>query len=124
MRARLILVVVALIAIASCGKSSTPTNPSPTSSPLPSGSTVSIVQGASALTTTAFNPNPLNITRGMTVTWVNNDNTTHTSSSNAGTWNSGNIAPGGNFSVTFQSAGTFPYQCTIHPNMVGTVTVQ
>jgi plastocyanin len=26
--------------------------------------------------------------------------------------------------MTFQSAGTFPYHCTIHPNMIGTVTVQ
>jgi plastocyanin len=55
---------------------------------------------------------------------VNNDSTTHTSTSNGGVWNSGNIAPGGSFKVSFQSTGTFPYHCMIHPNMVGTVTVQ
>jgi plastocyanin len=26
--------------------------------------------------------------------------------------------------MTFPSAGTFPYHCSIHPGMVGTVTVQ
>ena len=32
--------------------------------------------------------------------------------------------PGAQFNFTFQSAGTFTYRCTIHPNMVATVTVQ
>jgi plastocyanin len=26
--------------------------------------------------------------------------------------------------MTFPSAGSFPYHCSIHPGMVGTVTVQ
>jgi plastocyanin len=26
--------------------------------------------------------------------------------------------------MTFPSAGSFPYRCSIHPGMVGTVTVQ
>jgi plastocyanin len=43
---------------------------------------------------------------------------------NAGAWNSGSIAPGGKFSMTFTVAGSFPYHCSIHPGMVGTVTVQ
>lgn len=56
--------------------------------------------------------------------FVNNDNTTHTSAADGGAWNSGNIAPGASFSQTFQTAGSFTYHCAIHPNMVGTVTVQ
>jgi plastocyanin len=32
--------------------------------------------------------------------------------------------PGATFTRTFPSAGTFQYHCTIHPGMVGTVTVQ
>jgi plastocyanin len=61
---------------------------------------------------------------GTTVTWRNTDSTSHTSTSNAAGWNSGIIAPGGEFSFSFQSAGTFPYHCQIHPGMVGTVTVR
>lgn len=38
--------------------------------------------------------------------------------------NSGNIASGGGqFQHTFANAGSFPYHCTIHPGMTGTVTV-
>jgi hypothetical protein len=75
------------------------------------------------MTTTAFSPNPLNIAVGTTVTWLNNDGTGHTSTASGGAWSSPTIAPGGQFSFTFQSAGTFPYHCMIHPNMVGTVGV-
>jgi len=76
------------------------------------------------LTTTAYAPNPIAVTVGGTVTWTNNDTVTHTSTADGGAWNSSSIAPGGTFSRTFSSAGTFQYHCTIHPGMVGTVTVQ
>jgi plastocyanin len=33
------------------------------------------------------------------------------------------VQAGGRFSFTFQNAGTFTYRCTIHPGMIGTVTV-
>jgi plastocyanin len=55
---------------------------------------------------------------------MNNDSIAHTSTANGGAWNSGTMAPGASFSTTFSSAGTFQYHCTIHPGMVGTVTVQ
>jgi plastocyanin len=84
---------------------------------------VSIVPGAFMMTTTAFSPNPLDIAVGTTVTWVNNDGAGHTSTADGGAWSSPTIAPGGQFSFTFPSAGTFPYHCMIHPNMVGTVNV-
>ena len=69
-------------------------------------------------------PDELNIAPGTTVTWMNADSTTHTSTSDAAGWNSGNIAPGGQFSFAFQTAGTFQYHCAIHPGMVGTVVVR
>ena len=100
---------------------------SPAQSPSASGptpapaATVTIVSGASTMTTTAFSPNPLNISVGTTVTWVNSDSTTHTSTADGGAWNSPAMTPGGQFSFTFPSAGTFSYHCSIHPGMVGTV---
>lgn len=105
-------------AVAACGKSySTPSSPSP-------GTTVSIVSGASTMTTTAYAPNPITVSVGGTVTWVNNDNTTHTATGNDGLFDTGNIAPGASYSRTFTSAGSFAYHCTQHPGMVGTVNVQ
>lgn len=85
---------------------------------------VSIVMGASGLTTTAYSPNPVRLALGSVVTWFNNDSTTHTSTADGGAWNSGSIAPGQGFSRTFTTAGSFSYHCTIHPGMVGTIEVQ
>jgi plastocyanin len=119
MSLRLSIILVAALFITACSDSpSAPSNP-------PAGSTtVTIPSGASTQTTTAFGTNPLMISTGTTVSWLNNDNTTHTAVADGNQWNSGNIAPGGRFNFTFTSAGTFPYHCQIHPNMIGTIVVQ
>jgi plastocyanin len=80
--------------------------------------------GASALGRAAYNPGDLSIAVGTTVTWTNADVVSHTSTSDATGWNSGVIAPGGQFSFGFPAAGTFSYHCAIHPGMVGTVVVR
>ena len=125
MRFSLAFVTLLLGISLACGGStpSTTTTPSP-STPAPSGSAVSIAVGARTLTTTAFSPNPVTVAVGGTVTWTNNDSITHTSTSDSGVWNSGGIGAGQSFSQTFPTAGTFPYHCSLHPNMVGTITVQ
>jgi plastocyanin len=88
------------------------------------GTPVSIVSRAASLTTTAYAPNPITISTGDTVSWTNNDTEAHTSVGDDGSWNSGTIAPGATFNRSFPSAGTFTYHCSIHPNMIGTVTVR
>jgi plastocyanin len=96
---------------------------------------VRIPQGSSSLTDDAYRPNPIEINTGDTVTWINDDFTSHTATS--GTPDSGSnglfggtddspeiIGPEGDTqSYTFEEAGEFEYYCTLHPNMVGTVIV-
>ena len=52
---------------------------------------------------------------GTTVTWMNIDDTEHTTTSNSGVWGSPILAPGKSFSITLSNTGTFPYHCEIHP---------
>ncbi len=89
---------------------------------------VSIVPGSSTLTTDAYQPNPVQVSVGSTVTWTNNDAQPHTATSgeNAtpdGRFDSSIMAPSATFDHTFTEAGEYPYFCLLHPNMVGTVSV-
>lgn len=75
----------------------------------------------------SYNLNPIEIKVGDTVTWINNDSSPHTvtSSSNDGsiTFDSDVLRRGETFSFTFDKEGQYPYLCTLHPSMVGTVVV-
>ena len=125
---RLVLVSsFVMFSIACSGSnSSTPSAPSPSPAPNPGGasSPVAIPSGASVLGNRAYAPDDVTVAVGATVTWTNSDSVAHTSTADAGAWNSGTVAPGGQFSRVFETAGTFAYHCTIHPGMVGTVVVR
>jgi plastocyanin len=85
---------------------------------------VSIMDGGST-SDFRFNPAVVNVAVGTTVVWTNHSSLgiAHTTTSDTGMWDSGNLAPGQSFSFTFTSAGSFAYHCTIHPFMHGTVNV-
>ncbi len=73
-----------------------------------------------------FQPTPLPIAAGTTVTWTNQDTADHTTTSDTGVWDSGVATPlkkGDTFQFTYKEVGTFPYHCDIHPHMHGTVVV-
>ena len=100
--------------------------PGPAASPTdiaPTSVTISIPAGAATRTTDAFGVNPQVVPVGSIVTWVNNDTVPHTTTSTTGVWDSEQINPGQSFSFTFNTAGTFPYFCEIHPGMRGTIQV-
>jgi hypothetical protein len=130
-------VLAVLLGLAACGGSdlSTGQNPPP---PPAAPNDIRIVVGASQLTTTAFSPNPKVLSLGgnasVSVRWVNGDitagdytsgiATSHNITSDAGVFPSSGLL-GGNatFSAALTAAGAYPYHCAIHPNMVGTITV-
>jgi plastocyanin len=93
---------------------------------------VLIVKGASNPSSTEpYNPSPLSVPVGTTVTWINNDNTGHTVTQGNPSGNtppngfdSGILAPGKTFTHTFGTAGTIQYYCTLHPTMLGEVVVK
>jgi plastocyanin len=70
----------------------------------------------------SFKPQEVDIMPGDQVTWTNNDGVDHTVTSDDGSsFASSNLAQGQSFSLTFMTAATLPYHCSIHPFMLGTV---
>lgn len=72
-----------------------------------------------------FSPETIEVKTGQTVEWANDDLTPHTvTSQGARDLNSGSIDAGASWRHTFTQAGSFPYYCTFHPEMKGTILVK
>lgn len=71
-----------------------------------------------------FTPASITVAVNTTIKWTNKDGITHTVTSNNALFDSGNIGNGGTYSRQFTTAGTYPYHCSIHSSMAGTVVVQ
>lgn len=85
--------------------------------------------GEVAIRLFAFTPTPLTVKSGATVTWTNNDDITHTVTSGTPAGKDGRFEARlagmqASFRRTFAAAGTYPYFCERHPNMVGEVFVR
>ena len=68
-----------------------------------------------------FNPAELNIKKGDTVIWTNDDSAPHQISGSG--LQSDILSKGQSFSFTFGDAGIFDYICSLHPSMKGKINV-
>jgi len=113
-----LIVVIVLVLVMSQNKSqvstTTPVGTAPT--------TTTTVPNSIVIKNFSFNPSTLTVKVGTVVTWTNEDSVTHTVESN--TFNSGNLKKGDTFQFTFNTVGTFNYNCGPHPAMIGTIVVQ
>jgi plastocyanin len=104
----------------------------PTEQPMPTATAQPAQGGATAdiaMKNISFQPGEITVKVGTTVTWTNDDPSSHTVTSGtrgnpSGLFDSGNVGPGGTFSFTFNEAGTFDYYCKIHPGMDGVIIVE
>jgi len=72
----------------------------------------------------AFSPATVTIQVGDSVTWTNDDSTAHTATAGGGAFDTGSLGNGESATVTFDTAGTFAYVCSIHPQMTGSVVAE
>ena len=75
-----------------------------------------------------YSPEKISIQTGDTITWSNKDSELHTVTSGLpgksdGYFDSGLYKPNESWSFTFTDPEVFSYYCTIHPWMIGKVTV-
>jgi amicyanin len=100
--------------------------PSPASNSAVTAPSSTTNQTANAVTIQnfAFSPASLTIKKGESVTWTNEDSVPHQIVSDSGAFQGNTINKGQTYSFTFNTAGQFPYHCSIHPSMKGIVIVQ
>jgi plastocyanin len=110
-----------LVSVLAVGCASTPA-----ASPAPATGAVSA--GAISIKGFAFNPAQVSVTKGATVTWTNDDSTTHTVTSGVPGTPSGKfdqqLEPSKTFTLTFTDAGTYEFFCKIHTSMKAMVLVK
>jgi len=106
-----VLGILAVVAVSGCTSNTNQTSNSSSSA------------NAVTIQNMAFNPATLNVQVGTTVTWTNKDSNTHRVVSDSGLFDSGDLANGKSFSYTFNQTGSYPYHCSIHPSMTGTIVV-
>lgn len=100
--------------------------PTPSGSPAPVSpvpvSPVPVSLNSVLMINNTFSPKVFTVAAGTTVMWVNEDSVAHNVESDV--FSSGILNEGDTFEHTFDTAGTFEYECTLHPGMTGTIVVQ
>ena len=105
-----LVALVLALAVAGCGNDAAKLEASP------------VETGTIIMKDTAFQPIHIQVSARTAVTWTNGDQIPHDVSFDGGP-KSDVLSFGGTFQRVFDTPGVFDYECTIHPAMVGRVTV-
>jgi len=131
--ARGIATLCTAVALAACsGGGTSPTTQPAGGTQQPAGTTAASAPCADSTGTTVVAvgvannawQQPINAKVGDVITWTNSDSVPHKVALDDGSCQmSSNIPGGGSKSLAFSVAGTFPFHCSVHSFMKGTITI-
>lgn len=98
------------------------TGPAATNLPLTAPGTTQSKTYTVSVVNFSFDPVILNINKGDTVVWTNEDPIPHQIAGK--NINGAVMSKGQNYSFVFNDSGTFDYYCKLHPSMKGSVIVK
>jgi plastocyanin len=127
-RSLLLLAAVATVAVAGCGSDSSSTSSTaadtsaaPASTAANSGTGTVTVE----MKNIQFVPKDITVNVGQTLKWVDLDSVEHNVVADSGAdFKSDVFGQDGSFEWTATKPGKVEYECTLHPGMVGTITVR
>jgi plastocyanin len=124
--ARLVLAGLCAVALVACGSSGSSSSSGTTSSSASSASSSSDAGStASTITIEDFSfSTPDSVSPGATVTVNNKDGTSHTVTSDTGNAFDDAASPGTSTFTAPTKPGSYPFHCSIHPEMHGTLVVK
>ena len=83
-----------------------------------------MVEGsATDITSWGFNPLEVTVQAGQVVTFRNTGGQSHTATAGNGAFDTGLVPPGESKTLTVAAAGAYPFVCTPHPWMKGTLII-
>ena len=113
-----------LLVVAGCGSAPAgSTSASGSASPAAAAAAATIMVVPDPTTIGTFMPPAVSVKAGDTVAWAFQDSNPHTASSDMGVFSSLPSTKGKKYSYKFTKPGTYKYHCSIHPEMMGTITV-
>jgi plastocyanin len=121
------LAVVAAVALflSGCGGSNSSSGSTSTSTSASHPTSGGTSSSAVKISNFKFVPASVTAKQGAGVSVTNNDSTAHTATADDGkSFDTGDINPGSSATITVAKAGSYPYHCSIHPFMHGTLTVK
>jgi plastocyanin len=123
-RLLLTLAAVGALAVAGCGSDDSSDSGSTAA---PAASTPAAASGGVKISmkNIAFNPKAVTVKAGQKITWVDEEPVEHNVVATSGAdFKSETFGQDGTFEFTPKEAGEIKYECTLHPGMEGTLTVQ
>jgi plastocyanin len=109
--------------LAACSGGTSPTTP-PASKGGPCSDSTDPTTVSANVVGNAWTPADVTAKVGDVITWTNGDTVPHKVALDDGSCQmSANIAGGGTASLVFSVAGTYPFHCSVHPSMKGTITI-
>jgi plastocyanin len=122
--AALIGMALTLAACSSSGSSTATTSGSTSGSTATTSGSTSSTTDVITIQNFSFHPSSVTVAPGATVTVTNKDQVAHTVTSSSGGFNTGNVDPGQSKTFTAPNKpGSYPYICSIHQYMSGTLVV-
>ena len=120
----LVVITGTALLFAGCGGGS-----SPSASAKSSGSSSQAASGGSSSAVTISNFKfaraSVTVKQGARVTVTNQDSTAHTATADDGhSFDTGTLAHGASQTISVRKPGSYPYRCSIHPFMHGTLVVK
>jgi plastocyanin len=128
--ARLALAAVSAVTLVACGSSGSSSSSTTSSAAAAGSSSASSSSGAGSTTTSTITiksfsfTTPDSVSPGATITVENKDGTAHTVTSDTGNAFDDAASPGTSTFTAPTKPGSYPFHCTIHPSMHGTLVVK
>lgn len=127
------LVILAALAVAACGGTTAPSGPSAAAGSVPAASTALACEKteapaegtvAASIKDFKFSPQPITAKVDQVIVWGNDDSAPHTASLADGSCGTDQIPGGAHAALVFHVAGTYTYQCNVHPGQMKDYTIE